>query len=50
MNPLNIPSLLPSQGALFSFYLLVPSVLIQGGAAVLNVSLLTSDLWAAGAR
>jgi drug/metabolite transporter (DMT)-like permease len=37
-------------GALFAFYSLVPFVLIWGGATVLNLSLLTSDFWAAGAR
>jgi drug/metabolite transporter (DMT)-like permease len=37
-------------GALFAFYSLVPFVLMWGGATVLNLSLLTSDFWAAGAR
>ena len=36
--------------ALFAFYMLVPLVLQWGGATVLNLSLLTSDLWAAGSR
>eukprot|EP00878_Enallax_costatus_P004484 GHUV01004724.1.p1 GENE.GHUV01004724.1~~GHUV01004724.1.p1 ORF type:complete len:497 (+),score=106.18 GHUV01004724.1:228-1718(+) len=36
--------------AMFCFYTLVPQVLIMGGAAVLNISLLTSDVWAALAR
>jgi hypothetical protein len=36
--------------SLFCFSLLLPSVLMLGGSAVLNLSLLTSDLWAAGAR
>ncbi|KAJ9531666.1 hypothetical protein QJQ45_021795 [Haematococcus lacustris] len=36
--------------ALFCFYVLVPLVLKWGGSTVLNLSLLTSDLWAAGAR
>ncbi|KAJ9531820.1 hypothetical protein QJQ45_021969 [Haematococcus lacustris] len=35
---------------LFCFYVLVPLVLKWGGSTVLNLSLLTSDLWAAGAR
>lgn len=30
--------------------MLVPTVLVWGGSTVLNLSLLTSDLWAAGAR
>lgn len=37
-------------GALFLFYSLVPAVLILSGATVLNLSLLSSDLWAALAR
>jgi solute carrier family 35 protein F1/2 len=37
-------------GALFAFYSLVPSVLNWSGAAVLNLSLLSSNLWAALAR
>ena len=32
------------------FYLLLPAVLVLGGGTVLNLSLLTSDLWAAAAR
>ncbi|GBF90182.1 hypothetical protein Rsub_03315 [Raphidocelis subcapitata] len=36
--------------ALFAFSAAVPLVLIWGGAAALNLSLLTSDLWAAAAR
>lgn len=36
--------------ALFAFSALVPVVLIWGGATALNLSLLTSDLWAAAAR
>ena len=36
--------------ALFAFSSLVPNVLIWGGAALLNISLLSSDLWAALAR
>ena len=36
--------------ALFAFYSLVPRVLTGGGAALLNLSLLASDLWAALAR
>jgi solute carrier family 35 protein F1/2 len=36
--------------ALFMFYSLVPRVLIWGGATVLNLSLLSSDVWAAAAR
>ncbi len=36
--------------SLFTFSLLIPLVLSWGGATVLNLSLLTSDLWAAGAR
>lgn len=36
--------------ALLAFYSLVPSVLRLGGAAVLNLSLLSSDVWAAVAR
>ncbi len=36
--------------ALFAFSSLVPVVLIWGGATALNLSLLTSDLWAAAAR
>jgi solute carrier family 35 protein F1/2 len=35
---------------LLAFYSLVPVVLRLGGAAVLNLSLLSSDLWAAAAR
>ncbi|BDA51211.1 Solute carrier family 35 member F1 [Coccomyxa sp. Obi] len=37
-------------GALFAFYSLVPSVLNWSGAAILNLSLLSSNLWAALAR
>lgn len=37
-------------GALFAFYSLVPIVLRWGGAAVLNLSLLTANLWACLAR
>jgi drug/metabolite transporter (DMT)-like permease len=37
-------------GALFVFYSLLPIVLSWGGASLLNVSLLTVGLWAAGAR
>uniref|UniRef100_A0A7S0WT80 EamA domain-containing protein n=1 Tax=Chlamydomonas leiostraca TaxID=1034604 RepID=A0A7S0WT80_9CHLO len=36
--------------SLYTFSLLLPSVLMWGGSTVLNLSLLTSDLWAAGAR
>ena len=36
--------------AMFVFYCGVPFVLRWGGAAVLNLSLLTSDLWAAAAQ
>ncbi|EFJ40282.1 hypothetical protein VOLCADRAFT_99968 [Volvox carteri f. nagariensis] len=36
--------------ALYTFALLLPLVLMWGGATVLNLSLLTSDVWAAGAR
>lgn len=36
--------------AMFCFYSLCPQVLIMGGAAVLNICLLTSDVWAALAR
>jgi len=36
--------------ALYAFSSLVPVVLIWGGATALNLSLLTSDLWAAAAR
>jgi solute carrier family 35 protein F1/2 len=36
--------------AMFAFYSLVPYVLLWGGAAILNLSLLTSDLWTALAR
>lgn len=36
--------------ALLAFYSLVPRLLILGGAALLNLSLLSSDVWAAGAR
>lgn len=36
--------------AMFSFYAAVPFVLQHGGAAVLNLSLLSSDIWVAGAR
>ena len=35
---------------LSAFYCGVPFVLRRGGAAVLNLSLLTSDLWAAAAQ
>ena len=35
---------------MFAFYSLVPLVLQWSGAAVLNLSLLTSNLWAALAR
>ena len=35
---------------MFAFYSLVPWVLQWSGAAVLNLSLLTSNLWAALAR
>lgn len=37
-------------GALFAFYSLVPKMLVSGGATALNLSLLTSDVWAALAR
>ena len=37
-------------GALFAFYSLVPHVLNWSGAAILNLSLLSSNLWAALAR
>lgn len=36
--------------ALFSFASLVPVVLLWSGSAALNLSLLTSDLWAGLAR
>ena len=36
--------------SMFTFYCAVPFVLRWGGAAVLNLSLLTSDLWVAAAR
>ena len=36
--------------AMFSFYSLVPFVLQWSGVAVLNLSLLSSDLWAGAAR
>lgn len=36
--------------AMFTFYSLVPYELMLGGAALLNLSLLASDVWAAGAR
>ncbi|KAF6266814.1 hypothetical protein COO60DRAFT_1697270, partial [Scenedesmus sp. NREL 46B-D3] len=36
--------------AMLCFYSLVPHVLMLGGAAVLNISLLSSDAWAALAR
>ncbi|GAX75709.1 hypothetical protein CEUSTIGMA_g3152.t1 [Chlamydomonas eustigma] len=36
--------------SLYLFYVLVPSVLILGSSTVLNLSLLTSDLWAVGSR
>lgn len=36
--------------SLFAFYLLVPRVLLMGGSAVLNLNLLTADLWAALSR
>ncbi|KAG1652425.1 hypothetical protein FOA52_009187, partial [Chlamydomonas sp. UWO 241] len=36
--------------SMYAFYLLVPSVLLLGSSAVLNLNLLTSDLWAAAAR
>lgn len=45
--------LLPFLGfglAMFSFYSLVPFELKWGGAALLNICLLSSDLWAALAR
>lgn len=45
--------LLPLLGfaaAMFAFYSLVPQVLLLGGATVLNLSLLSSDGWAALAR
>ncbi|GIL95833.1 hypothetical protein Vretimale_1771 [Volvox reticuliferus] len=36
--------------ALYTFALLMPLVLMWSGATVLNLSLLTSDVWAAGTR
>lgn len=36
--------------AMFAFYSLVPVILQWSGAAVLNLSLLTSNLWAALGR
>lgn len=36
--------------ALYTFYVLVPDVLVLGSSTILNLSLLTSDLWAAVAR
>ncbi len=36
--------------SLYAFYLIVPLVLRWSGATVLNLSLLTSDLWAGAAR
>lgn len=46
-------ALLPFLGfgaCMFVFYSLVPYELKWGGAALLNISLLASDLWAAAAR
>ena len=46
-------ALLPFLGfglSMFAFYSLVPYQLQWGGAALLNLSLLTSDLWTALAR
>lgn len=37
-------------GCLFAFYSLVPAVLRWSGAGVLNLSLLTANIWAALAR
>ncbi|KAF8072856.1 Slc35f1 [Scenedesmus sp. PABB004] len=37
-------------GAMLVIYSVVPQVLLLGGAAVLNLGLLTADAWAAGAR
>ena len=36
--------------SLFAFTSLVPLMLLHSGSAALNLSLLTSDFWAAGAR
>ena len=36
--------------SLFAFTSLVPLMLVHGGSAALNLSLLASDFWAAGAR
>lgn len=49
----NVQVALPFLGfslALFSFSSIVPYVLLLGGATILNISLLTSDVWAAAAR
>ncbi len=45
-----VAPLLGFTAAMFAFYCGVPFVLRWGGAAVLNLSLLTSDLWAAAAQ
>ncbi|CAI5478558.1 unnamed protein product [Closterium sp. Yama58-4] len=47
LNPQVLPMVLFSI-ALFAFYSLTPLMLRLGGAALFNLSLLTSDLWAAG--
>lgn len=36
--------------SLYTFYVLVPDVLVLGSSTILNLSLLTSDLWAAVVR
>ena len=48
-----VQAVLPFLGfstALFAFSSIVPFVLLFGGATILNLSLLTSDVWAAIAR
>lgn len=50
---LALQAVLPFVGfsvALFAFSSAVPFVLLWGGATILNLSLLTSDVWAAIAR
>lgn len=46
----DVVPLLGFAAALYCFYSLVPLVLLWGGATVLNLSLLSSDLWAGLAR
>lgn len=50
LEPSVLVPMLSFAAAMFCFYSLVPQVLIWGGAAVLNINLLTSDVWAALAR